>query len=306
MVIQDVEDLIKQLHRHPEWRDALRREILTEELLSLPQIVRELAEAQKRTEERIGELAEAQKRTEERIGELAEAQKRTEQRLDELAEAQKRTEERIGELAEAQKRTEERLEALTKRVDELAEAQKRTEQRLDELAEAQKRTEQRVDELTQAVTKLTARVDQITYELNKLRGDNKERYYREHAGAFFGSILRRARALSDAEITMLVEDALDAGKLSEEERNDLLLSDLIVRGRDRQTHEEIHLLVEVSIGIGRGDVERAARRAALLSRLFPTRPVVAGEGINAEAIIRCRELGVWQVLDGAVIAPQAP
>ena len=36
MAIQDVDDLINQLRQHPEWRDALRREILTEDLLSLP------------------------------------------------------------------------------------------------------------------------------------------------------------------------------------------------------------------------------------------------------------------------------
>src|SRR3972149_5133301 len=69
------------------------------EFNELRDVVRELAEAQKRTEQRVGELAEAQKRTEERltrletiVGELAEAQKRTEQRVEELAEAQKRTE----------------------------------------------------------------------------------------------------------------------------------------------------------------------------------------------------------------------
>ncbi len=67
------------------------------------------------------------------VQELAEAQKRTEQRVNELAEAQKRTEQRVDELAEAQKRTEQRLEALTIRVDELAEAQKRTEEALAKL-----------------------------------------------------------------------------------------------------------------------------------------------------------------------------
>jgi hypothetical protein len=135
-----------------------------------------------------------------------------------------------------------------------------------------------------------------------LSGDNLERHYREHAGGFFGSLLRRATSLSDREFTMLVEEALDAGKLSDEERADLLLSDLVVRGLDRQTRDEVHLLVEVSVGVGQEGVERAARRAALLSRLFPTRAVVAGEWINAEAVTRCRELGVWQVLDGAAIA----
>ncbi|MCX7966053.1 MAG: hypothetical protein N2596_05465, partial [Syntrophorhabdaceae bacterium] len=74
----------------------------------------ELAEAQKRTEERVEELAQAQKRTEERVEELAQAQKRTEERVEELAQAQKRTEERVEELAQAQKRTEEALTILTR------------------------------------------------------------------------------------------------------------------------------------------------------------------------------------------------
>jgi hypothetical protein len=55
------------------------------------------------------ELAQAQKRTEERMEELAQAQKRTEERMEELAQAQKRTEERVEELAQAQKRTEDEL-----------------------------------------------------------------------------------------------------------------------------------------------------------------------------------------------------
>jgi hypothetical protein len=58
--------------------------VLTEELLSLPQIVHDLAEAQRRTEQRVAELAEAQRRTEQRVAELAEAQRRTEQRIGRL------------------------------------------------------------------------------------------------------------------------------------------------------------------------------------------------------------------------------
>ena len=62
------------------------------------------------------------------VVELAEAQKRTEQRLDrleaivaELIEAQKRTEQRVAELAEAQKRTEQILQGLIGRVDRMDE-----------------------------------------------------------------------------------------------------------------------------------------------------------------------------------------
>jgi hypothetical protein len=101
--------------------------------------LRELAEAQKRTEERVEELAQAQKRTEERVEELAQAQKRTEERVEELAQAQKRTEERVEELAQAQKRTEASVGRLEEAVLKLAEAQRRTEENVAELTLAQKR-----------------------------------------------------------------------------------------------------------------------------------------------------------------------
>ncbi len=123
--------------------EELRNTVTKEEFNELREIVAELAEAQKRTEQRVAELAEAQKRTEQRVEELAEAQKRTEGRLTRL-------EETVAELAEAQKRTEGRLTRLEETVAELAEAQKRTEQRMEELAEAQKRTEQELAELAKA------------------------------------------------------------------------------------------------------------------------------------------------------------
>jgi uncharacterized protein YukE len=69
------------------------------------------------------------------VAELAQAQKRTEQRVEELAQAQKRTEQRVEELAEAQKQSEVRLTRLEAVVEELAQAQKRTESALMRLAE---------------------------------------------------------------------------------------------------------------------------------------------------------------------------
>ena len=100
----------------------------------LKDAVARLAEAQARTEKRVGRLeeavtrlAEAQARTEERVGrleaaveELAKAQARTEERVEELAKAQARTEERLEELAKAQARTEEALHGLARQVGALA------------------------------------------------------------------------------------------------------------------------------------------------------------------------------------------
>jgi DNA repair exonuclease SbcCD ATPase subunit len=134
-IIEIVDERIREAH------------VTKEDFSELKAIVRELAEAQKRTEIKVEELAEAQKRTEERLEELAEAQKRTEQRVEELAEAQKRTEQRV---------------------EELAEAQKRTEQRVEELAEAQKKTEEKLADLTEEVRKLAQGLNRTREDLGGL------------------------------------------------------------------------------------------------------------------------------------------
>ena len=90
-----------------------REESVTKkEFNELKEIVKELAEAQKKTEQRLNELAEAQKKTEQRLNELAEAQKKTEQRLNELAEAQKKTEQELKKLVGEHRKTREQLGGL--------------------------------------------------------------------------------------------------------------------------------------------------------------------------------------------------
>ncbi len=117
--VDDYHDLVRLLVEHPEWKEELRRTLLSDELLALPEIVRELVEAQRRTEERLDALTET-------VNELATAQRRTEERLDvltetvnELATAQRRTEERLDALAEAQSHLTETVLGLVKRVDKL-------------------------------------------------------------------------------------------------------------------------------------------------------------------------------------------
>jgi len=109
------------------------------------------------------------------IRELAEAQRRTEERIEELAAAQKRTEERIGGLAEAQKRIEEHISRLEDAVTGLAEAQRRSEERIsrlevavERLADAQRRSEDRLTRLEAAVEKLTDAIDVLRVEVGRL------------------------------------------------------------------------------------------------------------------------------------------
>ena len=91
-----------------------------------------------------GELKEVLKR-------LAEAQARSEQRLEELARAQEKTEVRVGELAEAQAKTEERVGRLEAAVERLAEAQQETTVAVAELSRGIDQLRKQVGGLSETV-----------------------------------------------------------------------------------------------------------------------------------------------------------
>jgi DNA repair exonuclease SbcCD ATPase subunit len=103
--------------------------------------VRVTREGFERLEGAITRLAEAQARTEERVGHLETRMDRVEAALERLAEAQARTEARVG-----------RLEAA---LDRLAEAQARTEAQVGQLAQAQARTEAALQQLARQVGSLS-------------------------------------------------------------------------------------------------------------------------------------------------------
>ncbi|GIV83311.1 MAG: hypothetical protein KatS3mg052_0318 [Candidatus Roseilinea sp.] len=273
--VNDLQDLTRLLATRPEWLSEVRRLVLTEELLSLPDIVRNLAEAQRRTEQRLEELAEA-------LQELAEAQRRADQRLEELAEAQRRTDQRLEELAEAQRRTDQRLE-------ELAEAQRRTDQRLEELAEA-------LQELAEAQRRTEETVRRLVNQMAEVRGDLLEMKFRDKAHAYFGRWLRRARVVPFIELEEQLED-----KLTDDEMLELSLTDVLVCGRPRLVAgaDEVWLAVEVSSVVDANDVSRAQRRAALLRRAgLRAVPVAVGARIIPQARSLAETLNVALMRDG--------
>ncbi len=232
--VQEFHDLVALLIQHPEWRAELRRLVLTEEILTLPQIVRDLVEAQQRTEQQVAQLAAAQQRTEQQIAQLI--------------------------------------------------------QQVTQLTEAQRRTERQIVRLQD--------------DVGEIKGIVLEERYHNRAFAYFSRMVRRTHALMEDELVALLEEAVARGALSEEGMDEIARADVVVRGQRRESPGEVYLVVEVSWGVGPGDVERAVRRAALLSQTgLQTMPVVAGERITDEAAELAQAMRVWQVLDGRVTAP---
>src|SRR5439155_12375297 len=101
--VEDFNDLVRILEEKPEWRAALRRQVLTDELLALPE---QVASLRAETERRFQELIEAQRRTDAQLAALT-------GQVTELVDAQRRTDGQIAELIEAQKRTDGQIVELT-------------------------------------------------------------------------------------------------------------------------------------------------------------------------------------------------
>ncbi len=114
------------------------------DLSEVKAVIKELAEAQRRTEER---LSEFEKRTEENFARVWETIEKLTVRVDELTIRLDKLTERIDQLAEAQRKTEERLNELTERVNQLT-------IRVDQLAEAQREMAEKMSKLIDAQTQL--------------------------------------------------------------------------------------------------------------------------------------------------------
>jgi hypothetical protein len=113
------------------------------------------------------------------------------------------------------------------------------------------------------------------------------------------------RATTGDEIDTLLEGAVAQGQLSEAEADEILLADLLLRGRRQADNAEVYLVVEVSWKVDPYDMEQAVRRAMLLGRIgLPTIPVVAGMEVIEEAASLAGMLQVWQPTNGQAMPPQ--
>ena len=258
--VEEFQDLIRLLQERPEWRADLRRLVLTDELLALPELVRELVQAQQRTEGRVGRLEETQQRTEARVGQLAES-----------------------------------VESL----------RAETERRFQELATAQLTLTRRIDDLREAVQTLADRTYTLTTDVGELKGSDLERRYRERPFAYFQRLIRQAHTLSGDELNAMLDRAVTAGQLTEEDVDEIVWADAIVRGRRREDGQEVFLVVEASWGVGPYDVQRADKRAKLLAKAgVTTLPVVAGMWVTPDGEVAAQATRVWRVTNGRVVAPE--
>ncbi|MBI2911966.1 MAG: hypothetical protein HYY05_07465 [Chloroflexi bacterium] len=241
--VADFEDLLRLLDERPDWQAELRRRVLSGELLALPALVRGVAEAQARSEERLG-----------------------------------RIEAIVERLAEAQARSEERLAGVEAIVERLAEAQARSEERLGRIEAALQQT-------AEGLARLTARFEEHerrnATDLGVLKTDAFARRLAQQPN-LFRQLVAEPQPLTLAESDAWLGRLVDEGRLSLQAHQQVVWLDLLVKGR--RDGQEGYLVVEASWTIGSSDVDRAARRAALLREAgIVAWPAVVGYRMSAGA-----------------------
>ena len=180
----------------------------------------------------------------------------------------------LAKLAEAQVRTEERLGGL--------------EAAMQKLAEAQARTEERLVRLEAVIEKLIVRSDRHEGKLLELS-------FRERLPSYLGLFLRRAKVLQPADLLDELEPRLDRAEVE-----DFLRADVLARGA--VDGQPTYVVGEVSYTAHASDVERAARRAALVRKAdLPAVGLVACETVQPETLAYAREQRVRVWADGRFV-----
>jgi chromosome segregation ATPase len=256
--VNDFRDLIALLEARPDWRAELRRLVLSDELLRLPEEMRELTAV-------VRDLAEQMRRSETRLVQVEERLGEVEVRLDKVEERLDKAEVRLGEV-------EVRLGEVEVRLGEV-------EVRLDKVEERLGEVEVRLDKVEERLGKVEVRLERVENQVGDLRGNDLERRVRERPHIYLGKYVRRARLISDDDLFALLNEAMAADRITDEQANDVERLDAVVEGQagERKTY----LAIEVSSTVSDYDVERVVRRAAALERALqqPVRAVVVGAAI---------------------------
>ena len=301
--VNDLRDLLEILRTMPEWKEALRRELLGDELLALPGLVRKLMAAVEEMNRRLA-------RVEQDIAEMNRRLTRVEQDIAEMNRRLTRVEQDVGVLKADVGVLKADVEVLKADVGVLKAdvgvlkadvgVLKADVEVLKADVEVLKAD---VGVLKADVEVLKADVGVLKTDVATLKGDSLERKYRERPFVYFRRIVRKSKVLTDSEIEELLSQAQASGALSEADVDEISRLDVIVCGRRITDDSVAYLAVEVSAKIDDYDVERAVRRAKLLEKIpgVVAIPVVAGEQLAPEGRRALMQTTAWAVVDGSAI-----
>ena len=265
-MVETAEDFIRILRERPDIREQVRRELLTDELLELPQKFAELVEQVKVLQEQVKTLQDQVKVLQEQV---------------------KTLQDQVKVLQEQMKTLQDQVKVLQEQMKNFQEVQSEHTVILNDHTQRLGRLENRMDQLVG---------NDLERKARKIMQGRLSRC--------FG--LRRMRVSHDqfavnGPFLPAIEAAADDGKIDDEQEERLKLTDLIIRARAKpdsplrtDVNQYIWFPIEVSGIIERNDIDRAVRSAAALRAMYGENalPAVAGFRIRDEDRARAEEEGV--------------
>ena len=284
--INTLQDLNQALRDNPEWREELRRTLLTEELLALPDTQASLA----------AEVREFVAATNRRLGsvevDIVEIRKDIVEIRAEIAEIQKTIVEIRAEIAEIQKTIAVIQKDIVEIRAEIAEIQKTIVEMQRDIAVIQKDIVEIRSEIVELRRDLTA-MHRITQrqqsDFQNFRGQFAENTTRKKApsitmavGSAIGKRLINKRVLTQADLSAFTQNA-DASRIPYNHIISFQEADLIIEAYNLQDRDDTcFIAVEASYTCDQDDTDRALRHAAILRGFTgkPVYPVVSGVRIH--------------------------
>ena len=249
-----IEEILNAMRNSPEVREAIRRELLTPELLELPE---RFAAFSAETVRRLENLEQGQEELREAVGELRQGQERLERKVGELGQGQERLERKVGELGQSQERLE---------------------RKVGELGQGQEGLEQKHEDLTVIVMS-------IREDLRPLKAAHARNAMKDNALEItLTHDCLPVRELTKLDLYRMMRDN-DHGDISRGDQESFRNADLVVEGQHEETGEIHYFAMEASFTGGISDIHRAVRNAGYLARFTggPAHAVVACINTTPEA-----------------------
>ena len=277
--INTFEDLLQALEQNPTLREAMRRHIMTEEVMQLPARVFRLEELVARIATQLEELTNV----------LTRFTEQTNQRLDKVETDVTELKEGQARLETGQARLETDVAGLKEGQARLEEGYARLETRTERLEAGQARLETDVTELKEGQARLETGQIRMSGQLSHLLGLDYEshvarlahRWLQRHFQITQTDTLWVSATSEKQELSAILNQAMESGAISFDEVEDMERTDIVIRGSDPDGNP-VHVVIEASLTVQESDIRRAADRAAILEKAVggPTLAVVIGESIS--------------------------
>jgi len=274
--VRDFHDLIELLEKEPAWRADIRRLVLSEEILSLPQVMWDLAQ---NVEKLSGSVDARFNQVDTKIQDLSESVDARFNQVD--TKIQDLSESVDVRFNQVDTKIQDLSESVDVRFNQVDERFNQVDKRFNQVDERFNQVDERFSQVDARFNRVDRDIHALKTDVGDLKGSNLESNVRERPFVYLGRFALRLKAVSDAELAILLEDAVERDLITEEEAEDAKLLDAVARGRRRGAATPLYLAVEVSSVVDQHDLARAVRRAVIVEKAsgIPTQPIVVGKQV---------------------------